>query len=29
MPCLTVLQLNDLHRYLEPHPEMVRGENGE
>ncbi len=29
MPCLTVLQLNDLHGYLEPHPEMVRGENGE
>ena len=28
MPRLTVLQLNDLHGYLEPHPEMVRGENG-
>lgn len=29
MPRLTVLQLNDLHAYLEPHAEMVRGENGE
>jgi S-sulfosulfanyl-L-cysteine sulfohydrolase len=29
MPRLTILQLNDLHGYLEPHPEMELGEHGE
>lgn len=29
MTRLTILQLNDLHGYLEPHPEMIRGEDGE
>lgn len=28
MTTLTLLQLNDLHGYLEPHPELVRTEGG-
>lgn len=28
MTDLTLLQLNDLHGYLEPHPELVRTEGG-
>lgn len=29
MPRLTILQLNDLHGYVEPHSELRRGENGD
>ena len=28
MTTMTLLQLNDLHGYLEPHPELVRTEGG-